>query len=142
MNPETENCMYTSFYIIKCLVGYFSIACRIKIGLVVLPEVLEQQKSLHLQISCMLKIKKIKFKKSLKLPSQIDLLDIHLPCTSRNGINWTISREATRPVELSSLSPLSASKIWEAIELQIIGGSHKIIEVYTMVYFHYREVLM
>ena len=78
----------------------------------------------------------------MKLPSQIDLLDIHLLCTSRNGINWTISREATRPVELSSLSPLSASKIWEAIELQIIGGSHKIIEVYTMVYFHYREVLM
>jgi hypothetical protein len=60
---------------------------------------------------------------SLKLPSQIDLQDIYLLCTSRNDINWTISREATRPLELSSLSPLSASKIWAAIiKLQKIRG--------------------
>ena len=84
----------------------------------------------------------VKKEKNIEASIPIDWVDIHLLCTSLNGINWTISREATRPVELSSLSPLSASKIWEAIELQIIGGSHRIIEVYKTVNFHYREVFI
>lgn len=34
------------------------------------------------------------------------------PCTSRKGTNWTISRDAMRPLVLSSLSPLSPSKTY------------------------------
>lgn len=41
-----------------------------------------------------------------------------LPCTSLNGTNWTMSRVATRPVVLSSLSPLSASKTCQTLKLK------------------------
>lgn len=56
-----------------------------------------------------------------KYNKQTDLL-----CTSRNGTNWTISREATRPVEFSSLSPLSASKIYTEVEDEVINYAEQL----------------
>jgi hypothetical protein len=79
--------------------------------LVIPQEVLEQPKSLHLQMQSQPKqtIAKISATSWGCEPNKNKVSD--LLCTSLNGTNWTISREATRPVELSSLSPLSASRI-------------------------------
>lgn len=89
---------------------YFWLAHMSKIEMVILPKAIEPQISLHLQVSCNIISKS--FAHSLwNRGIQIKLNEIDLLCTSRNGTNWTISRDATRPVVLSSRSPLSASKI-------------------------------
>ena len=130
-----ENFFMYTFYMSRGLVGCFCSARRLKIESVILLEVLEQLK-IHLQekkfanyfdmlgiihqifILCKVYIFSFLvhstwFHTRCWYPRHYlnpNCLKWHLLWTSRNGTNWTISREATRPYELSSLSPLSASK--------------------------------
>ena len=53
------------------------------------------------------------------LETEIDgIIALNLLCTSRIGTNCTISRDATRPVVLSSLSPLSASNTCQEMVIE------------------------
>lgn len=47
---ENQISLCTILYIMKKVVGYLWSACRLKIALVIRQEVIEQQKSLHLQV--------------------------------------------------------------------------------------------
>lgn len=95
------------------LASYYGFSYTSKTAKAILPEALVLLRSLHLQNTQHNTLKPTKprtsvFKCFLRSNSRIKL---NSHWTSLSATNWTISREASLPLELSNLSPLSASSI-------------------------------